>query len=100
MGGISHSNEHKKNVACLLSVFITNKFEEQIEQNLSEGAVAYDNNFDISMPKSEIKAWMRQKVHLSIGLFRHHVRLGYEQYPYRENQSRRTLNNLRVWFLY
>ena len=73
LASVSYFNEPKINDASHLVVFSVigsvEKFEEQIQQNLPEGAVAYYNNFVKIMPEAEIKAWMRQQVYLSIGFF-------------------------------
>ncbi|MCP9763567.1 nitroreductase family protein [Lacihabitans soyangensis] len=73
LASVSYFNEPKINDASHLVVFSVigsvEKFEEQIQQNLPEGAVAYYNNFVKPMAEAEIKAWMRQQVYLSIGFF-------------------------------
>lgn len=73
LAGVSYFNQPKINDASHLVVFSVigsiEKFEEQIQQNLPEGAVNYYNGFVKTMPESDIKAWMRQQVYLSIGFF-------------------------------
>ena len=69
----SFFNEQKINEASHLVVFsvIDNieKFEEQIRQNLPEGAVGYYNNFLKPLPETEIKSWLAHQVYLSLGFF-------------------------------
>ncbi len=73
MASVSYFNEQKINEASHLVVFsaIDNikKFEEQIEQNLPEGAVGYYKQFIKPKPESEIKAWLQHQVYLSLGFF-------------------------------
>jgi nitroreductase/dihydropteridine reductase len=44
-------------------------FEEQIEKNLSAGAVGYYNQFLKPKGEFEIKSWMSHQVYLSLGIF-------------------------------
>ncbi|MCU0430530.1 MAG: nitroreductase family protein [Cytophagaceae bacterium] len=70
---VSYFNEQKINDASHLVVFnaITSieKFEEQIKKNLPEGSVNYYMNFIKPLPESEIKAWLKHQVYLSLGFF-------------------------------
>ncbi|MFC4816857.1 nitroreductase family protein [Flavobacterium sp. GCM10023249] len=45
------------------------KFEQQIEANLPEGAVGYYRQFIKPLPEHEIKAWLQHQVYLSLGYF-------------------------------
>ncbi|PTB96918.1 NAD(P)H-dependent oxidoreductase [Marivirga lumbricoides] len=73
LASASFFNEQKINEASHLVVFsvIDNieKFEEQIRQNLPEGAVGYYNNFLKPLPETEIKSWLAHQVYLSLGFF-------------------------------
>jgi nitroreductase/dihydropteridine reductase len=44
-------------------------FEQQIQENLPEGAVAYYNNMIKPLPENEIKAWFDKQVYLALGVF-------------------------------
>ncbi|MFN3489338.1 MAG: NAD(P)H-dependent oxidoreductase [Emticicia sp.] len=69
----SFFNEPKINDASHLVVFSAiddiEKFEQQIKQNLPEGAVGYFNQFIKPKPEAEIKAWLKHQVYLSLGFF-------------------------------
>ncbi|MBJ98173.1 MAG: NAD(P)H-dependent oxidoreductase [Flavobacteriaceae bacterium] len=73
LASASFFNKQKINEASHLVVFsvIDNieKFEEQIRQNLPEGAVDYYNNFLKPLPEKEIKSWLAHQVYLSLGFF-------------------------------
>jgi nitroreductase / dihydropteridine reductase len=45
------------------------KFEQQIEANLPEGAVGYYKQFIKPLPEHEVKAWLQHQVYLSLGYF-------------------------------
>ena len=44
-------------------------FEEQIERELSEGAVNYYKEFINTLSEAEIKAWFGRQVYLALGVF-------------------------------
>lgn len=73
LAGVSFFNEQKINEASHLVVFsvIDNleKFEDQIRQNLPEGAVGYYSKFLKPLPEAEIKSWLKHQVYLSLGFF-------------------------------
>ncbi len=73
LASVSFFNEPKINDASHLVVFNAiddiEKFEQQIKQNLPEGAVGYFNQFIKPKPEAEIKAWLRHQVYLSLGFF-------------------------------
>lgn len=70
---VSFFNDQKINEASHLVVFTVideiEKFEEQIRQNLPEGAVGYYTNYVKPLPETEIKAWLQHQVYLSLGFF-------------------------------
>lgn len=45
------------------------KFEQQIEENLPEGAVGYYRQYIKPLPETQIKAWLQHQVYLSLGFF-------------------------------
>lgn len=45
------------------------KFEQQIEENLPEGAVGYYRQYIKPLPEAEIKAWLQHQVYLALGFF-------------------------------
>lgn len=69
----SYFNEERINQASHLVVFSVideiEKFEEQIQQNLPEGAVDYYNTFVKPNSDAEIKSWLQHQVYLSLGFF-------------------------------
>ncbi|MDR6563564.1 MULTISPECIES: nitroreductase family protein [unclassified Arcicella] len=73
LASVSFFNEQKINEASHLVVFSViesvENFEEQIRQNLPEGAVNYYNNFLKPLPEAEIKSWFEHQVYLSLGFF-------------------------------
>lgn len=73
LASVSFFNEQKINEASHLVVFSVidsiENFEEQIRQNLPEGAVNYYNNFIRPLPEAEIKSWLAHQVYLSLGFF-------------------------------
>lgn len=70
---VSYFNEPKIKDASHLVVFTVldsvTQFEEQIQQNLPEGSVAYYNQHLKPLTDAEIKAWMGHQVYLSLGFF-------------------------------
>lgn len=70
---VSYFNEQKIKEASHLVVFCAfddiPSFEHQINKNLPEGAVGYYNQFIKPLPESEIKAWFKHQVYLSLGCF-------------------------------
>lgn len=70
---VSFFNEPKVIAASNLVVFYAiddiSNFEEQVRQNLPEGAMAYYNQFLKPLPEAEIKAWFQHQVYLSLGFF-------------------------------
>jgi len=73
LASVSYFNEQKINEASHLVVFSAiddiEKFEQQIHQNLPEGAVGYYNNFIKPLPETAIKSWLQHQVYLSLGFF-------------------------------
>lgn len=73
LASVSFFNEPKIKDASHLVVFSAiddvEKFEQQIKQNLPEGAVGYFNQFIKPKPEAEIKAWLKHQVYLSLGFF-------------------------------
>lgn len=73
LASVSYFNEPKINDASHVVVFSAiddvEKFEQQIKQNLPEGAVGYFNQFIKPKPEAEIKAWFGHQVYLSLGFF-------------------------------
>ncbi|GGD80771.1 NAD(P)H-dependent oxidoreductase [Emticicia aquatilis] len=73
LASVSFFNEPKIRDASHLVVFSAiddvEKFEQQIKQNLPEGAVGYFNQFIKPKPEAEIKAWFGHQVYLSLGFF-------------------------------
>lgn len=69
----SYFNEERINQASHLVVFSVideiEKFEEQIQQNLPQGAVDYYNTFVKPNSEAEIKSWLQHQVYLSLGFF-------------------------------
>ncbi|SOU87651.1 nitroreductase family protein [Tenacibaculum dicentrarchi] len=81
------SDKNKKKMLANVSLFNTGKivnsdtvvifsrinnidlFEQQIKQELSEGAVNYYNEFIKPQSESEIKAWFDKQVYLALGVF-------------------------------
>lgn len=45
------------------------KFEQRINQTLPEGNLGYYNSFLKPLPQSEVKAWLKHQVYLSLGFF-------------------------------
>ena len=45
------------------------KFEQQIEENLPEGAVGYYRQHIKPLPEAEIKSWLQHQVYLALGFF-------------------------------
>ncbi|WP_343670830.1 NAD(P)H-dependent oxidoreductase [Chitinophaga sp.] len=70
---VSYHNEQKIKETSHLIVFSAidsvEKFEEQIQQNLPEGAVNYYNTFLKPLPEAAIKSWLQHQVYLSLGFF-------------------------------
>lgn len=70
---VSYFNEQKIKEASHLVVFsvIDNieKFEDQINQTLPQGAVGYYNSFLKPQSEAEIKAWLAHQVYISLGYF-------------------------------
>ena len=66
-------NEQKVLDASHLVVFSTfndiTLFEEQIRQNLPAGSVSYYEKFLKPLPETELKAWFKHQVYLSLGFF-------------------------------
>lgn len=73
LAGVSYFNEPKINDASHVVVFSAidsvELFEEQIRENLPEGAVQYYMTFIKPKPEAEIKAWLQHQVYLSLGMF-------------------------------
>ena len=73
LASVSYFNEPKIKDASHIVVFSAiddvEKFEQQIKQNLPEGAVGYFNQFLKPKPEAEIKAWFGHQVYLSLGFF-------------------------------
>lgn len=73
LASVSYFNEPKIKDASHVVVFSAiddvEKFEQQIKQNLPEGAVGYFNQFIKPKPEAEIKAWLKHQVYLSLGFF-------------------------------
>ncbi len=73
LAGESYFNEQKINDASHLIVFSViddiEKFEEQIQQNLPEGAVGYYNDFIKILGEKGTKSWLKHQVYLSLGFF-------------------------------
>lgn len=73
LASVSFFNEPKIKDASHLVVFSViddvEKFEQQIKQNLPEGAVVYFNQSIKPKPEAEIKAWLKHQVYLSLGFF-------------------------------
>ncbi len=73
LASVSYFNEPKIKDASHIVVFSAiddvEKFEQQIKQNLPEGAVGYFNQFIKPKPEAEIKAWLKHQVYLSLGFF-------------------------------
>ncbi|MFY7910688.1 MAG: NAD(P)H-dependent oxidoreductase [Emticicia sp.] len=73
LASVSFFNEPKIKDASHVVVFSAiddvEKFEQQIKQNLPEGAVGYFNQFIKPKPEAEIKAWFGHQVYLSLGFF-------------------------------
>jgi nitroreductase/dihydropteridine reductase len=44
-------------------------FEQQINENLPEGALNYYNNFVKPLPEADIKSWLQHQVYLALGFF-------------------------------
>lgn len=69
----SYFNEHKVKDASHLVVFSViddmQKFEEQIQQNLPEGNVAYYNQKLKPQSPHVVKSWLAHQVYLSLGFF-------------------------------
>lgn len=70
---VSYFNEQKIKDASHLVVFCAiddiQSFENQINKNLPEGAVAYYNQFIKQLSEQEIKSWLKNQVYLSLGYF-------------------------------
>ena len=66
-------NQQKINEAIHLVVFSVvddiDKFEQRINQTLPEGNLGYYNSFLKPLPQSEVKAWLKHQVYLSLGFF-------------------------------
>ncbi|GAA4520578.1 nitroreductase family protein [Sphingobacterium thermophilum] len=73
LASVSYFNEQRIIQASHLVVFSVideiEKFEEQIQQNLPEGAVDYYNTFVKPNSDAEIKSWLQHQVYLSLGFF-------------------------------
>lgn len=73
LANASYFNLQKINEADHLIVFSVideiERFERQINQNLSEGSINYYNQFLKPLPEAEIKAWFKHQVYLSLGFF-------------------------------
>ena len=69
----SYFNQQKINEASHLVVFSAvddiDKFEQRINQTLPEGNLGYYNSFLKPLPQSEVKAWLKHQVYLSLGFF-------------------------------
>ena|SRR5690606_8312815 len=69
----SYFNQQKINEASHLVVFSVvddiDKFEQRINQTLPEGNLGYYNSFLKPLPQSEVKAWLKHQVYLSLGFF-------------------------------
>lgn len=70
---VSYFNDQKIKDASHLVIFCAiddvQHFENQINKNLPEGAVAYYNQFVKPSSESEIKSWLRNQVYISLGCF-------------------------------
>lgn len=70
---VSYFNEQKIKDASHLVVFCAiddiQSFENQINENLPEGAVGYYNQFIKPLSEQEIKSWLKHQVYLSLGYF-------------------------------
>ncbi|MEM0543988.1 nitroreductase family protein [Flavobacterium sp. j3] len=70
---VSYFNELKIKDASHLVVFCAiddiQSFENQINENLPEGAVGYYNQFIKPLSEQEIKSWLKHQVYLSLGYF-------------------------------
>lgn len=73
LAAVSYFNEQKIKDASHLVVFCAvdaiETFENQINNNLPEGAVGYYNQYIKPLPDAEIKAWFQHQVYLSLGCF-------------------------------
>jgi len=69
----SYFNQQKINEASHLVVFSVvddiDKFEQRINQTLPEGNLGYYNSFLKPLPQSEVRAWLKHQVYLSLGFF-------------------------------
>ena len=70
---VSFFNKPKIENASQLVVFYAMDdiamFEQQIQERLPEGSVAYYNNFLKGLPSEKIKSWFEHQVYLSMGFF-------------------------------
>lgn len=69
----SYFNEHKVKDASHLVVFYViddiRRFEEQINENLPEGSIAYYNKNLKTQSEAAVKSWLAHQVYLSLGFF-------------------------------
>lgn len=73
LAAVSYFNEEKIRQASHLVVFSAmdsiDQFEEQIRQNLPEGAVTYYQNMVKPLGDQKIKGWLQNQVYISLGFF-------------------------------
>jgi nitroreductase/dihydropteridine reductase len=73
LSAASYWNRQKISEASDLVVFCAidnvEAFEEQIKENLPEGAINYYNQFVKPKGETEIKSWLQHQVYLSLGFF-------------------------------